>query len=166
MVGGQVASRIFLPRKMSILWPLSLSCTSENCLNHSYHLTATQFSIQQLKVSFSSTTHWGYFMGCFRAVCGHGCCSGRASESSTKSAKSPHQCPEIPCVSCSSKSWLTSYLCLATRRFLSEVESHSDENKMTALNLATIFGPNILRPQVKCVLCVVLLIVMAFSLDS
>jgi hypothetical protein len=32
-------------------------------------------------------------------------------------------------------------------RFLSQVHDHSEENKMNALNLATIFGPNILRPQ-------------------
>jgi hypothetical protein len=32
-------------------------------------------------------------------------------------------------------------------RFLSEIQDHSEDNKMTALNLATVFGPNILRPR-------------------
>uniref|UniRef100_A0AAA9TKN2 Rho GTPase activating protein 22 n=2 Tax=Bos TaxID=9903 RepID=A0AAA9TKN2_BOVIN len=32
-------------------------------------------------------------------------------------------------------------------RFLDEVQSHSDVNKMSVQNLATVFGPNILRPQ-------------------
>ncbi|XP_049710891.1 rho GTPase-activating protein 22 isoform X3 [Elephas maximus indicus] len=34
-------------------------------------------------------------------------------------------------------------------RFLDEVQSHSDVNKMSVQNLATVFGPNILRPQVE-----------------
>jgi len=32
-------------------------------------------------------------------------------------------------------------------RFLNEVQTHSDTNKMPSLNLATVFGPNLLRPQ-------------------
>jgi hypothetical protein len=32
-------------------------------------------------------------------------------------------------------------------KFLHEVQECSEDNKMTALNLATIFGPNFLRPQ-------------------
>ncbi|EDL88903.1 Rho GTPase activating protein 22 (predicted) [Rattus norvegicus] len=34
-------------------------------------------------------------------------------------------------------------------RFLDEVQAHSDVNKMSVQNLATVFGPNILRPQVE-----------------
>lgn len=34
-------------------------------------------------------------------------------------------------------------------RFLDEVQSHSNENKMSVQNLATVFGPNILRPRVE-----------------
>uniref|UniRef100_A0A672KRI8 Rho GTPase activating protein 22 n=1 Tax=Sinocyclocheilus grahami TaxID=75366 RepID=A0A672KRI8_SINGR len=34
-------------------------------------------------------------------------------------------------------------------RFLDEVQSHSNENKMGVLNLATVFGPNILRPKME-----------------
>lgn len=34
-------------------------------------------------------------------------------------------------------------------RFLDEVQSHSDINKMSVQNLATVFGPNILRPQIE-----------------
>uniref|UniRef100_A0A673SYH6 Rho GTPase activating protein 22 n=1 Tax=Suricata suricatta TaxID=37032 RepID=A0A673SYH6_SURSU len=34
-------------------------------------------------------------------------------------------------------------------RFLDEVQSHSDVNKMSVQNLATVFGPNILRPQLE-----------------
>lgn len=34
-------------------------------------------------------------------------------------------------------------------RFLHEVQSHSNENKMSVQNLATVFGPNILRPKVE-----------------
>uniref|UniRef100_A0A3B4VN11 Rho GTPase activating protein 22 n=1 Tax=Seriola dumerili TaxID=41447 RepID=A0A3B4VN11_SERDU len=37
------------------------------------------------------------------------------------------------------------YIC----RFLDEVQSHSSENKMSVQNLATVFGPNILRPRVE-----------------
>lgn len=40
---------------------------------------------------------------------------------------------------------VSSFLC----RFLDEVQSHSDVNKMSVQNLATVFGPNILRPQVE-----------------
>lgn len=40
-------------------------------------------------------------------------------------------------------------LLYSPRRFLSEVKEYSEENKMTALNLATIFGPHFLRPQVS-----------------
>ncbi|XP_076980780.1 rho GTPase-activating protein 22 [Tamandua tetradactyla] len=39
---------------------------------------------------------------------------------------------------------LLRYIC----KFLDEVQSHSDVNKMSVQNLATVFGPNILRPQV------------------
>uniref|UniRef100_A0A4W4E0U9 Rho GTPase activating protein 22 n=1 Tax=Electrophorus electricus TaxID=8005 RepID=A0A4W4E0U9_ELEEL len=34
-------------------------------------------------------------------------------------------------------------------RFLDEVQSHSAENKMSVQNLATVFGPNILRPKME-----------------
>lgn len=34
-------------------------------------------------------------------------------------------------------------------RFLDEVQSHSNVNKMSVQNLATVFGPNILRPQME-----------------
>lgn len=34
-------------------------------------------------------------------------------------------------------------------RFLDEVQSHSNENKMSVQNLATVFGPNILWPKVE-----------------
>uniref|UniRef100_A0AAY5EP00 Rho GTPase-activating protein 24 n=1 Tax=Electrophorus electricus TaxID=8005 RepID=A0AAY5EP00_ELEEL len=33
--------------------------------------------------------------------------------------------------------------------FLDEVQSHSNENKMSVQNLATVFGPNILRPKIE-----------------
>ena len=34
-------------------------------------------------------------------------------------------------------------------RFLDEVQSHASENKMGVQNLATVFGPNILRPKME-----------------
>lgn len=34
-------------------------------------------------------------------------------------------------------------------RFLHQVHEHSNENKMTADNLALVFGPNILSPEVR-----------------
>uniref|UniRef100_A0A8C9R914 Rho GTPase activating protein 22 n=1 Tax=Scleropages formosus TaxID=113540 RepID=A0A8C9R914_SCLFO len=34
-------------------------------------------------------------------------------------------------------------------RFLDEVQTHSNENKMSVQNLATVFGPNILRPRME-----------------
>ncbi|XP_013887844.1 rho GTPase-activating protein 22 [Austrofundulus limnaeus] len=40
---------------------------------------------------------------------------------------------------------LLKYIC----RFLDEVQSHSIDNKMSVQNLATVFGPNILRPRVE-----------------
>ncbi|CAL8300258.1 unnamed protein product [Merluccius merluccius] len=40
---------------------------------------------------------------------------------------------------------LLKYVC----RFLDEVQSHCNENKMSVQNLATVFGPNILRPRVE-----------------
>ncbi|KAM8859683.1 rho GTPase-activating protein 22 isoform 2-T2 [Spinachia spinachia] len=40
---------------------------------------------------------------------------------------------------------LLTYIC----KFLDEVQSHSSENKMSVQNLATVFGPNILRPRVE-----------------
>ncbi|XP_036980093.1 rho GTPase-activating protein 22 isoform X4 [Acanthopagrus latus] len=40
---------------------------------------------------------------------------------------------------------LLKYIC----KFLDEVQSHSNENKMSVQNLATVFGPNILRPRVE-----------------
>ncbi|XDV50449.1 hypothetical protein PO909_019506 [Leuciscus waleckii] len=40
---------------------------------------------------------------------------------------------------------LLKYIC----KFLDEVQSHSIENKMSVQNLATVFGPNILRPKVE-----------------
>ncbi|KAJ8014055.1 hypothetical protein DPEC_G00036280 [Dallia pectoralis] len=40
---------------------------------------------------------------------------------------------------------LLRYIC----RFLDEVQSHSGENKMSVQNLATVFGPNILRPKLE-----------------
>ncbi|XP_061600525.1 rho GTPase-activating protein 22 [Cololabis saira] len=40
---------------------------------------------------------------------------------------------------------LLKYIC----EFLDEVQSHSGDNKMSVQNLATVFGPNILRPRVE-----------------
>uniref|UniRef100_A0A9J8AIR0 Rho GTPase activating protein 22 n=1 Tax=Cyprinus carpio carpio TaxID=630221 RepID=A0A9J8AIR0_CYPCA len=40
---------------------------------------------------------------------------------------------------------LLKYIC----KFLDEVQSHSSENKMGVQNLATVFGPNILRPNME-----------------
>ncbi|XP_049915102.1 rho GTPase-activating protein 22 isoform X1 [Epinephelus moara] len=40
---------------------------------------------------------------------------------------------------------LLTYIC----KFLDEVQSHSSENKMSVQNLATVFGPNILRPKME-----------------
>ncbi|XP_027133007.1 rho GTPase-activating protein 22 isoform X3 [Larimichthys crocea] len=40
---------------------------------------------------------------------------------------------------------LLKYIC----KFLDEVQSYSNENKMSVQNLATVFGPNILRPRVE-----------------
>ncbi|XP_053731932.1 rho GTPase-activating protein 22 isoform X2 [Synchiropus splendidus] len=40
---------------------------------------------------------------------------------------------------------LLEYIC----KFLYEVQSHANENKMSVQNLATVFGPNILRPRVE-----------------
>ncbi|XP_019585694.2 rho GTPase-activating protein 22 isoform X2 [Rhinolophus sinicus] len=40
---------------------------------------------------------------------------------------------------------LLRYIC----KFLDEVQSHSNVNKMSVQNLATVFGPNILRPQME-----------------
>nr|XP_044993639.1 rho GTPase-activating protein 22 isoform X2 [Jaculus jaculus] len=40
---------------------------------------------------------------------------------------------------------LLRYIC----KFLDEVQAHSHVNKMSVQNLATVFGPNILRPQVE-----------------
>ncbi|XP_072293192.1 rho GTPase-activating protein 22 [Eucyclogobius newberryi] len=40
---------------------------------------------------------------------------------------------------------LLCYIC----RFLDEVQSHSNENKMSVQNLATVFGPNVLRPRME-----------------
>ncbi|XP_056327290.1 rho GTPase-activating protein 22 isoform X3 [Danio aesculapii] len=40
---------------------------------------------------------------------------------------------------------LLKYIC----KFLDEVQSHSNENKMSVQNLATVFGPNILRPKIE-----------------
>ena len=34
-------------------------------------------------------------------------------------------------------------------RFLDEVQSYSGVNKMSVQNLATVFGPNILRPKIE-----------------
>lgn len=34
-------------------------------------------------------------------------------------------------------------------RFLDEVQSHCNQNKMSVQNLATVFGPNILRPKME-----------------
>ena len=34
-------------------------------------------------------------------------------------------------------------------RFLDEVQSHANKNKMSVQNLATVFGPNILRPKME-----------------
>ncbi|KAJ8418165.1 hypothetical protein AAFF_G00138740 [Aldrovandia affinis] len=40
---------------------------------------------------------------------------------------------------------LLMYIC----KFLDEVQSHASENKMSVQNLATVFGPNILRPKME-----------------
>ena len=34
-------------------------------------------------------------------------------------------------------------------RFLNEIQQHSETNKMTLGNVATVFGPNFMSPQVK-----------------
>lgn len=39
------------------------------------------------------------------------------------------------------------YVCVC--RFLNEVQSYSDSNKMSDQNLATVFGPNILRAKAE-----------------
>lgn len=39
--------------------------------------------------------------------------------------------------------------CVFGSRFLDEVQSHCNENKMSVQNLATVFGPNILRPKME-----------------
>lgn len=46
-------------------------------------------------------------------------------------------------------SMLWSYTGSCLLRFLDEVQSHSNENKMSVQNLATVFGPNILRPRAE-----------------
>lgn len=38
---------------------------------------------------------------------------------------------------------------LPVHRFLDEVQTHCNENKMSVQNLATVFGPNILRPKME-----------------
>lgn len=43
----------------------------------------------------------------------------------------------------------TAHAPLLLCRFLDEVQAHSDVNKMSVQNLATVFGPNILRPRVE-----------------
>ncbi|KAJ8250743.1 hypothetical protein COCON_G00226650 [Conger conger] len=40
---------------------------------------------------------------------------------------------------------LLKYIC----KFLDEVQTHSSQNKMSVQNLATVFGPNILRPKME-----------------
>ncbi|XP_068610422.1 rho GTPase-activating protein 22 [Brachionichthys hirsutus] len=40
---------------------------------------------------------------------------------------------------------LLKYIC----KFLDEVQSHCNDNKMSVQNLATVFGPNILRPKIE-----------------
>lgn len=42
-----------------------------------------------------------------------------------------------------------SFIIFLLGRFLDEVQSYSGVNKMTVQNLATVFGPNILRPKVE-----------------
>ena len=42
-----------------------------------------------------------------------------------------------------------SFLVCCYSRFLYEVQEHSKENKMGVRNLATVFGPNILRSGVS-----------------
>lgn len=39
--------------------------------------------------------------------------------------------------------------CSCPLRFLDEVQSHANENKMSVQNLATVFGPNIIHPRVE-----------------
>lgn len=49
----------------------------------------------------------------------------------------------LRCIHCMT-GW-TGHVC----RFLNEVQSHSSSNKMTVQNLATVFGPNILRAKAE-----------------
>ena len=43
------------------------------------------------------------------------------------------------------------YVFVLCSRFLHEVQSQSDINKMVSSNLGTVFGPNLLRPDVSLV---------------
>jgi len=59
-------------------------------------------------------------------------------------------CNDVSCLK--SLTWLTldnkamTHLC---SRFLNDVQSYSSVNKMSIQNLATVFGPNILRPKAE-----------------
>lgn len=79
----------------------------------------------------------------------YGECGPGPTKSTATVAQSQLQCHKISYVSHSSLPCFTSpHSCVLCRRFLSEIKEYSEENKMTALNLATIFGPHFLRPQV------------------
>ena len=46
--------------------------------------------------------------------------------------------------------WYTHLLlCVSSSRFLHEVQEYSEQNKMNIVNLGTIFGPHLLRPNVS-----------------
>ncbi|CAG5986509.1 unnamed protein product [Menidia menidia] len=47
------------------------------------------------------------------------------------------------------RTFLPFFLFLKKKRFLDEVQSYSGVNKMSVQNLATVFGPNILRPKME-----------------
>lgn len=50
---------------------------------------------------------------------------------------------------CERYSRIYSHAGFCLHRFLDEVQSHSNENKMSVQNLAMVFGPNILQPRVE-----------------
>ncbi|KAJ7986806.1 hypothetical protein DPEC_G00332200 [Dallia pectoralis] len=72
------------------------------------------------------------FLSCTKLLC-------KDKESGMKELKRQVEC--LPQVNYN----LLQYIC----RFLDEVQSYSGVNKMSVQNLATVFGPNILRPKVE-----------------
>ncbi|XP_042182392.1 rho GTPase-activating protein 24 isoform X2 [Oncorhynchus tshawytscha] len=72
------------------------------------------------------------FLSCTKMLC-------KDEESGMKELKRQVEC--LPPVNYN----LLQYIC----RFLDEVQSYSGVNKMSVQNLATVFGPNILRPKIE-----------------